>query len=88
MKQGAAGDGLAGWLLGLPHVGAGHGRGDLEVAQRVDMVYGPLVDAQEFPEGRRRHVGGRRGLVAGGRGEAPDHPPAHASCWSRWAIAP
>ena len=50
-EEGQSGYGLAGWLLGLPHVAAGHGCGDyLAGRQNRHWSTGPLVDAQEFPE--------------------------------------
>ena len=45
----------------------------LAVAKRVDVVYGPLVDAQEFPKAVDVTADGRRGQLAGrpGEGAAP-----------------
>ena len=43
----------------------------LDVAKRADMVYGPLVDAQEFPKAWTS-PGGRRGQPQRRPGEAAD----------------
>ena len=59
----------------------------IAVAQRADIVYGPLVDAQEFPaRRRRRHRRGRRQQPGRSR-ENPARPRAHAASWWRSAIA-
>jgi hypothetical protein len=64
---------LAGRLLRLPHVAARRGRGLLDPrSTKADIVFGPLVDAQEFPGGRRR--GARRG-----RGQQPGRPESSPS---------
>ena len=59
----------------------------LSVAARVDVVYGPLVDAQEFP--KAVDVTMIEGAVssAGRPGEGADSSASAASWWSRWAIA-
>ena len=41
---------VVGRLLRLPHVDSGYRRGDCRGGAKADIVYGPLVDAQEFPE--------------------------------------
>ena len=49
-EKGQARHRVAGRLLRLPHVAARYRRGHPRLAKRVDVVYGPLVDAQEFPK--------------------------------------
>ena len=49
--QGPAGHGVAGWLLRLPHVAARYRRTPGGAgASTSTVVWGPLVDAKEFPE--------------------------------------
>ncbi len=37
-------------MFRLPHVVPRHGRTALELAELVDVVYSPIVDAKEFPD--------------------------------------
>ena len=50
MKKLKARDNLARWLLRDAHVAARSGLRLIPIVRKVDIVYGPLVDAQEFPE--------------------------------------
>ena len=60
----------------------------IELADKIDLVYSPLVDNKEFPE--TVDVAIVEGAVATrrGRGEDPQDPRAHARSWCRWATAP
>ena len=60
----------------------------IPIVRKVDIVYGPLVDAQEFPEDVDVTLRGRRHQHPGRRGQAADRFGRAARCWCRWATAP
>ena len=49
----------------------------LEVAAAAELVYSPLVDAKEFPRGRRRRTGRRRGQQRRRSAQDQDRSRAH-----------
>ena len=60
----------------------------LAIAKRVDVVYGPLVDAQEFPKARGRHRSSKAPSARRTIWKRCTPSASAASWWWRSAIAP
>ena len=67
-------DGCSGCHMSLLDVD----EGIITIAQKADLVYGPLVDAREYPHDVDVAHRGGRGQQRGGPGKDPHGPGAHA----------
>ena len=56
------------------------------LARRTDVVYGPLVDAQEFPNERRRDAAWKVESAAEEDRKRSSQISKTARCWFRWTI--